>query len=123
MNWDWVGPILTVTVILAAGWVTLRTSANRAATKAKDDTLEIVTRHRDELISVTERLQQQVDRLTRDGVEKDRRIELLTSMVTKTSEIENLAVQLSGFHTDHMNALQDIKGLIGGRRDGEPSQT
>jgi hypothetical protein len=121
VDWNWVGPAVTIVTLLAVGWVTLRTQSNKAAEKAKNDTLAIVSQQRDELLALSKRQQGQIEQLQRDSEEKDRRITLLTSMVTKSSEIENLGLQLRGYHEQTSAHLVDIKGLLGGQRDGEPA--
>lgn len=108
--------VVLIAGILGVGLVKLRSSAATAREEQTKTLLELVTQHRDELQRELTELTIELDHAKQQIADQARQIEWLQGFVTAQDAIAELTNKLDTHHEAAMSNLNDIKGLLGGRR-------
>lgn len=108
--------------LLGSGWVILRGSAAKASREAAEDTLHLVQENRDEWRAKAQRLEDEVDKANIKIESLDREVERLTLMITRRADIETLGATITTQHEAILEAVKDVKELVGGKRGGDHSK-
>lgn len=114
--WATIGGAFLIAAILAVGWVQFRNTARKTQQEAQEETLAIVTAHRDELLSLVERLQREKERADAKMAAMQVQIDQLTLLVTKSADVQALREEVKRDHQDIIAHIEDVKGLLGGQR-------
>lgn len=119
VSWSGILSVVALLGLLGAGWVILRSSAVKAGRDAAESTLHLVQENRDEWRSKSEGLEVELEKAKIQIESQGREIEQLTLMVTRRADIETLGKTVTAQHEAILEAVKDVKRLVGGRRDGD----
>lgn len=121
LPWSGILSVVALLGLLGAGWVILRSSAVKAGRDAAESTLHLVQENRDEWRSKAERLEVEVEKANIKIGSLDKEVDRLTAMVTRRADIETLGQTITTQHEAILEAVKDVKELVGGRRGGDHS--